>query len=391
MSRSSVSSGSCSESSDSVSSSTIGSSSPTSGDMPGNSNMAIDMKRPAGREGDRRGGKKQDRSGGKAGQRVASCLKARRSDRRSRSRSPRRDGDASDVDWGSASEDEAEADHGADWAAVAAPSTTGLKLQQRADGAAVAAASGTQRQDDESVVVWQNPKGAAWAAVEPKSSQESRRTSFNLVFAVFAVGPRVKADVLKSLIERTPAHLVVLLFDGTKEEREATEKYLSNLSVPSWGGFGAGKAFNCALIWQVWAIQDVEKIVDVVHWSRSAVSFECFKVLLRESANNPSAAVAVGVMFAPPPRERVAGEKPFTVEFLGEVQKIITNNHVRFLTGFLGDAQEELADLCSEVGTMQTTPFCQPFWDDIAKDYRVYPMYVIVFGNAKDSERELIN
>jgi hypothetical protein len=92
----------------------------------------------------------------------------------------------------------------------------------------------------------------------------------------------------------------------------------------------------------------------------------------------------------PPPQERAA-EKPFPFEFLKEVKRIIWNNHVRFLTGFLGDAQEELADLCRAVGTMQTTPFCQPFWDDRAYDYRVYPMYVIVFGNAKDSERELIN
>ncbi len=122
-----------------------------------------------------------------------------------------------------------------------------------------------------------------------------------MVFAVFAVGPRVQRDELISLIERTPAHLVVLLFDGTKEQREATEKLLSKFSVPSWGGFGAGIAFNCALLWQLWAIQEVEKIADAVHWSCSAVSFECFKVLLRESANNPSAAVAVGVMFAPPP------------------------------------------------------------------------------------------
>ena len=174
-------------------------------------------------------------------------------------------------------------------------------MQQRADGAAVAAASGTQRQDDESLVVRENPDEAAWAAVEPKWSQENKRTSLNLVFAVFAIGPRVKKDVLKSLLESTPAHLVVLLFDGTKEEREATEKLLSQFSVPSWGGFGAGIALNCALLWQLWAIQRVEKIVDAVHWSASGASFECFKVLLRESPNNPSAAVAVGVMFAPPP------------------------------------------------------------------------------------------
>ena len=261
--------------------------------MPGSSNW---------RQAVARGVQEQDRSGGKAGQRVASCLKARRSDRRSRSRSPRRAGDASDVDWGSASEDEAEADHGADRAAVAAASRGGLKLQQRADGAAVAAASGTQRQEDESLVVRPNPNDAAWAAVEPRSSQESRRTSFNLVFAVFAVGPRVQRDELISLIERTPAHLVVLLFDGTKEQREATEKLLSRLSVPSWGGIGAGIARNCALLWQLWAIQEVEKIVDAVDWISSAATFECFKVLLKESENNPSAAVAVGVMLAPPPR-----------------------------------------------------------------------------------------
>jgi hypothetical protein len=264
-------------------------------------------------------------------------------------------------------------------------------LRQRADGAAVAAASGTQRQDDESPVVWQNPDGAAWAAVEPRRSQESKRTSFNLIFAAFAVGPRVQKEALRYLIERTTAHLVVLLFDGTKEEREATEELLMQFSVPAWGGLGAGIAFNCALLWQRWAIQEVEKIAGAKDWRANSVSFECFKVLLRESANNPSAAVAVGVMFAPPPQERVAVEKPFTDEFLGEVKRMIAANHVRFLTGFLGDAQKELADLCSKVGTMQTTPFCQPFWDGIAGGYRVYPMYVVVFGNAKDSERELLN
>ena len=232
----------------------------------------------------------------------------------------------------------------------------------------------------------------------------------NLVIAQFVVTPDVCEDDFRWLLGSTPAHIVVLLFEGGIDWKGEARKELCDMIQRVVGE-------DIRFRWQQLergALLTHRQRVDAPKWISWLHEEGCFydslRVDITQSHFNPAASVTVAVMYTTP--AAVAASDAFPDAFLEKVAAAIKNEHVRFLAGTFGNRKNQVGKLCKAARTIAPTPFFQPWWmpqaaeegsgaeegsDAVAaaqrwnvnaadvRKYKVYPSYIMVFRPCQDS------
>ena len=152
----------------------------------------------------------------------------------------------------------------------------------------------------------------------------------NLIVAQFVVTPEVRAENLTWLLDSTPAHVVLILF-----EPQFMYICLADMVRGVVGECGRfeGQWFDAG------AVLSHKDRVKKADWLSSVHQegdhYGSFRFEMIPGYMNPKAAIAVGVMYSDPAAE-------FSDVFLRDVVAAITDQRVRFLGGLFGCRYQQL-------------------------------------------------
>ncbi len=175
------------------------------------------------------------------------------------------------------------------------------------------------------------------------------------IIAQFVVTPGVSERDFEWLLQRTPAHIVVILFENFAS---AVPIGMLQDAVRAHGRFrddrlsgGAVLAHKDRLARPTW--------VSAIH--QAGGFYESFKVDTVENYFNCATSLTVAVMCRPPAAvaAREGARERFSKAFLDEVGEAVKKEQVRFMAGVFDDNKEDIDHLCKPA---VAEPVFQPWW-----------------------------
>ena len=199
----------------------------------------------------------------------------------------------------------------------------------------------------------------------------SGRQSVNSIIAQYVVTPDVSVQDMEVLLQKTPAHVIVILLDGC-DDGEDQSKLLGKVTQAinrSGGQFGGlcswrrSRFHRCmftggAVLTSKAHVSEPTQFVSMHRESRAR--YDGFRFDTIDNSNNPLATLTIGVYRAP--KQEADGDK----EFMQKIAVAINETRVKCLIGLFNDQQcEQIEMLVATAAREKASPtriFFQP-WD----------------------------